>query len=46
MCFQTLSVQLLDIKQLKKTWGHESLLPNHSYNLFIINRLQDHQKPL
>jgi len=27
LSFQSLSAQLLDIKQLKKTAGHESLLP-------------------
>jgi len=46
LCFQSLSAQLLDIKQLRKTGGHESLLPSHSYNLFIINNLKDIQKPL
>jgi len=29
--FQSLGSQLLDIKQLRKTGGHESLLPSHSY---------------
>jgi hypothetical protein len=29
-CFQTLSSQSLDIKQVRKTKGHESLLPIHS----------------
>jgi hypothetical protein len=30
LCFQSLSAQLLDIKQLRKTGGQESLLPSHS----------------
>jgi len=38
-CFQSLGAQLLDIKQITKTGGFESLLPSHSYNLFIINSL-------
>jgi hypothetical protein len=45
-CFQTLIAQLIDIKQVKKTAGHESLLPSHTYNLFIINNLKAIQKPL
>jgi hypothetical protein len=32
MCFQTLIPQILDIKQVRKTRGHESLLPSHSGN--------------
>jgi len=32
LCFQSLSAQLLDIKELRKTGGHESLLPSHSGN--------------
>ena len=39
MCFQTLSSQLLDIKQFRKTRGQESLLPSHSYYSFDINNL-------
>jgi len=31
--FQSLSSQLLDIKQLRKTVGRESLLPSQSDNL-------------
>jgi hypothetical protein len=38
-CFQSLSAQLLDIKQVKKTMGQESLLPSHSPNLLIISSL-------
>jgi len=45
-CFQSHSVHLLDIKQLTKTGGQESLLPSHSYNLFIINNLQEYLNPL
>jgi len=33
--FQSLSAQLLDMKQLRKTWSHESLLPSHSSSLDI-----------
>jgi hypothetical protein len=40
MCFSTLSAQLIDIKQIRKTEGHESLLPSHSYDLFIFNYLE------
>jgi len=32
LCFQSLGAQLLDMKQFRKTWGHESLFPNHSCN--------------
>ncbi len=39
MCFQTLISQLLDIKQVRKTGGQESLLPSHACNFFIINDL-------
>jgi hypothetical protein len=37
--FQELSAQLLDIKQLTKTSGHESLLPSHSETSFLANFL-------
>ena len=40
LCFQSLSAQLFDMKQLRKKAGQESLLPSHSYKFFIINRLR------
>jgi len=33
MCFQTLIAQLIDIKKITKTAGHEALLPSHSYSI-------------
>jgi len=39
-------VQLLDIKQVRKTGGHESLLSSHSYKFSIINNLQEYYRPL
>jgi len=39
MCFQTLSAQLLDIKQLTKTKGQESLLPSQPENLYFLGKI-------
>jgi len=35
LCFQSLIAQLLDIKELRKIGGHESVLPSHP--IYIIN---------
>jgi hypothetical protein len=39
-CFQTLSSQSLDIKQVRKTKGHESLLPSHSDGQEFLEKLK------
>ena len=31
LCFQSIGEQLLDNKQLSKTWEYESLLPSHFF---------------
>jgi len=40
-CFQSLCAQLLDIKQLRKIGGHESLLPSQSENAVFQGKWQN-----
>jgi hypothetical protein len=42
--FNQLDRNLLKLNNLEKQGGHESLLPSHSFNLFIINSLHGHQR--
>jgi hypothetical protein len=44
-CFQWLSTQLIDIKQLRKTKGQESLLPSHPGNTAFLVRKQQNFDP-
>jgi hypothetical protein len=40
MCFQTHTLQLIDIKQLTKTRRFESLLPSHSDGQEFLEKLK------